>query len=149
MENQPSELTFQIGLSVQQLEPQHLRLKRDGMRAVEAGAMGLVDDRIRILRLLGHSADGSFEAVALSPNRVAILGRGCDRLTIEAVRRRYTGTFPNARPAQTLLTVNGLKALLRRTVGCQTVPFVRVGGCTLPQEGRSALSPRRWRRCDG
>ena len=31
MEDEPSELAFEIGLHVQQLEPQHLRLERDGV----------------------------------------------------------------------------------------------------------------------
>jgi hypothetical protein len=38
------------------------------MRPVEAGAVGLVNDRGRVLRLLGNGADGSLQ-VALSSGR--------------------------------------------------------------------------------
>lgn len=45
VEDEQPELALKIGLHLQELEAQHLRLERDGMRAVEAGGKSFVDER--------------------------------------------------------------------------------------------------------
>jgi Magnesium chelatase, subunit ChlI len=55
---------YSLGAMRQQLGMQHLRLNRDGVRAVEASAVRLVPDGARVLRLLGNGLDRSFEDVA-------------------------------------------------------------------------------------
>lgn len=41
------ELAFEIALHLQELLPQHLCVKRDRVRTIEAGINGLVDERAR------------------------------------------------------------------------------------------------------
>ena len=43
VEDELPELAFEIGLHIQKLEPQHLRVNRERMRPVEAGGESLVN----------------------------------------------------------------------------------------------------------
>lgn len=61
VKDEPTEFSFEVGLHVQQLKAKHLRLERDGMRAVEASVVGFVHDGARVLRLLGNGSDGTFQ----------------------------------------------------------------------------------------
>jgi len=67
VEGERPELAFKVGFHVQQLEPEHLRLERDGMRPVEPGRESLVNDPARHCRLLAHDLDGPLEDVAFPP----------------------------------------------------------------------------------
>jgi hypothetical protein len=52
VEHQLPELSLEVGLHLQELEPQHLRVNRNRMGAVQAGVECFVEDRARGRRLL-------------------------------------------------------------------------------------------------
>lgn len=66
VEHPVSELALEVCFHLEQLEPKHLGLKRDRVRAVEARGESLVNKRISLRRLLGHSVDGPLEDVTVS-----------------------------------------------------------------------------------
>jgi hypothetical protein len=47
VEYEITEASFEVGLHLQQLKPQHLRLQGDGVRSVEASLECLIDDCTR------------------------------------------------------------------------------------------------------
>jgi hypothetical protein len=49
---------------------QHLRVERDGVRAIETRAVGLVHDRVCRSRLIAHGSNGSLQDVSLAAHRV-------------------------------------------------------------------------------
>jgi hypothetical protein len=52
VEHQLPELSLEVGLHLQELEPHHLRVNRNRMGAVQAGVESFVEDRARGRRLL-------------------------------------------------------------------------------------------------
>jgi len=64
VKDESAEFSLQIGLHVQQLKAEHLRLERDGMGAVKASVVSLVHDGACVLRLPGNRSDGAFGDVA-------------------------------------------------------------------------------------
>jgi hypothetical protein len=59
VDHELSELPLEVGLHTKQLQPQHLRVDRDLMRAVEAGSDRLVDECVGLRCLLAYSFDGA------------------------------------------------------------------------------------------
>jgi hypothetical protein len=55
------ELPLEVGLHLEELLGQHFGLECDRMRAVEASDESLIDDRVRLRRLLAHRSDGPLE----------------------------------------------------------------------------------------
>jgi len=68
-------LAFEVGLHLEQLEPQHLRVDRDRMIA-STGSLRFIDEIVGLRRLLAHGMDGSFEDVAVTLNHGSIVVRG-------------------------------------------------------------------------
>ena len=56
-EDEPLELALQTCLHLEQFQPQHLHVDRDGVRPTEPGLDRLIDDGIRGRRLLGNCRD--------------------------------------------------------------------------------------------
>src|SRR4029453_16981203 len=65
VEDEDLELALEIGLHLQELEPEHLRVDGDRMIA-STGSLRLVDELVGLDRLLGHRPDGVLEDLALS-----------------------------------------------------------------------------------
>jgi hypothetical protein len=63
--NEVLKLTFEIGLHLQELEPEHLRVDRDRMIA-STSSLRLVDEIVGLHRLLSDGVDGVLEDLALS-----------------------------------------------------------------------------------
>jgi hypothetical protein len=63
------ELALEIGLHIQELEPEHLRVDRDRMIASTC-RLRLIDELVGLDRLLGHGPDGVLEDVAFSSSHV-------------------------------------------------------------------------------
>jgi hypothetical protein len=69
------ELALEIGLHLQELEPEHLRV--DGDRMISpTGSLRLVDEFVGLDGLLGGGADGALEDVALATCHCEMLARG-------------------------------------------------------------------------
>jgi hypothetical protein len=59
------ELALEIGLHLQELEPEHLRVDRDGVIA-STSSLRIVDELVRLRRVLSNGVDGVLEDLALS-----------------------------------------------------------------------------------
>lgn len=87
VEDELAELALEVGLHVQELEPQHLRVDGQRMGPVEAGVKSLVDELVGLRRLLGQSPDGSLEDVAFTRGMAGIVrARPDHRAWVEAGR---------------------------------------------------------------
>lgn len=71
VEDELAELSLEIGLHVEQLQAEHLRVDRERMRSAEAGGERLVDEAVSLRRLLGNCGDGVFEDVTFPPSHEA------------------------------------------------------------------------------
>jgi len=77
VEREVLELTLEIGLQLQELEPKHLRV--DGNRMVAStGSLRFVDELIGLDGLLGQSPDGVLEDLAFSASHAKRLGHKDD-----------------------------------------------------------------------
>ena len=63
------ELALEVGLHLEQLEAEHLRVNRDRMIA-STGSLRLIDELVGLDRLLGHGPDGVLEDLAFSASHV-------------------------------------------------------------------------------
>jgi hypothetical protein len=63
VEDEVLKLTFEIGLHLQELEPEHLRVDRDRMIA-STSSLRLVDEIVGLHRLLSDGVDGVLEDLA-------------------------------------------------------------------------------------
>jgi len=66
VEREVLELALEVGLHVQQLEPEHLGVGDERIGPAVAGADRLVDEGVGLRCLLSYNADGMFEDVALA-----------------------------------------------------------------------------------
>ena len=64
VEREVLELALEVGLHLQELEPEHLRLDGDRMIA-STGSLRFVDELVGLDRLLGDGADGVLQDLAL------------------------------------------------------------------------------------
>ena len=71
------EFALEVGLHLEQLEPQHLRVDRDRIIA-SAGSLRLVDKLVGLRRLLGDGVDGMFEDFAFAAGHIQMLGDTSD-----------------------------------------------------------------------
>jgi hypothetical protein len=67
VEGEVLELAFEVGLHLQELEPEHLRVDRDRMIA-STRSLRLVDELVGLDGLLGDGPDGVLEDLAFSPS---------------------------------------------------------------------------------
>jgi hypothetical protein len=72
-------LTLEVGIHLQKLEPQHLRVDPDRMIA-STGSLRFVNELVRLDSLLGDGPDGVLEDLAFSPSHVRKLERLTDML---------------------------------------------------------------------
>jgi hypothetical protein len=96
VEGEVLELALEVGLHLQELEPEHLRVDRDRMIA-STGSLRLVDELVRLRRLLGDGVDGVLEDLAFSSShdakarpylRPQSLGTsGLDGLEVDPIQR--------------------------------------------------------------
>lgn len=90
VEHELLQLTLEVSLHVQKLQPEHLRLDRDGVGAVQPGIERLVHDRVCGSGLLGDQSHRKLKDVALAPPHDAMLKRRTD---IATPRRNSGGQF--------------------------------------------------------
>jgi hypothetical protein len=60
VEGEILELAFEVGLHLQEVEPKHLGVDGDRM-ITSTGSLRLVDELVRLRRLLGNGVDGVLE----------------------------------------------------------------------------------------
>jgi hypothetical protein len=65
VEGEILELALEVGLHLQELEPEHLRVDRDRVIA-STSSLRLVDELVGLRRLLGDGVDGVLEDVAFA-----------------------------------------------------------------------------------
>jgi hypothetical protein len=75
VEGEVLELALEVGLHLQELEPEHLGVDRDRMIASTSG-LRLVDELICLDGLLGHGPDGVLEDLAFSASHGRMLSLG-------------------------------------------------------------------------
>ena len=80
VEGEVLELTLQIGLHLEELEPEHLRVDGDRMIA-STGSLRFVDEIVGLDGLLGDGVDGLLEDLALALLHGRMLARGDDAHT--------------------------------------------------------------------
>src|SRR5262245_15567038 len=127
------ESSFEFGLGLQELEPQHLRRDRHGVIRRQS-AHRLVDDQARIRGLSGDRGDGSFEDLAVRRRHGPMLRGGPD-----SASRRHLGGPQGQGPAW-LLNRYGAPDRRRRPTTSQEVAGRALDGCA---EG--VLTPRKRR----
>jgi hypothetical protein len=74
VEGEILKLALEVGLHLQELEPQHLRVDRDWV-IPSIGSLRLVDELVGLHRLFGDGAEGLLEDLALSACLPSMLGR--------------------------------------------------------------------------
>jgi hypothetical protein len=86
VENEVLQLTFEVGLHLQELESEHLRVDGDRMIA-STGSLRLVNELVGLRRLLGDGVNGVLEDVALSAHMVGGSAFGRERNVFECADR--------------------------------------------------------------
>ena len=79
VEDKVLKLTFEIGLHLQELQAQHLRVDRNRMIA-STGSLRLVDELVGLDGLLGDGVDGVLEDVPLSLRHGRMVGEHHDAM---------------------------------------------------------------------
>lgn len=75
IEGEVLKLAFEVGLHLEELKPQHLRVNRDRMIA-STSSLRLVNELVGLDSLLGDGVDGPLEDVALPrPHAEMLVGR--------------------------------------------------------------------------
>ena len=79
VEDKVGEFALEVGLHVEELEPEHPRVDRDRMGTVEAGGDCLVDELVGLRRLLGDAPDCPLEDAAFASDHGGMVRRpkGC------------------------------------------------------------------------
>lgn len=73
-------LPLEVGLHLEELLAQHLRLERDRVGAVESGGECLVDDGVWLGGLFAHGSDGPLEDVSLLAHQRRLAMRSASAL---------------------------------------------------------------------
>ena len=79
VEDEVLKLVFEIGLHLEQFQPEHLGVDHERIRAAVPERDRLVDEVVGLRCLLGDCVDGPFEDLALLPSHGAMLGDAGDR----------------------------------------------------------------------
>jgi hypothetical protein len=75
VEEEPIETALEIGFHVEEFEPEHLRVDRERVGAVEAAGDRLVDERVGLRGLLGDDANRPLEELTLPEALQAVMRR--------------------------------------------------------------------------
>ena len=117
VEDEVLELALEVGLHLQELEPEHLRVDRYRMIA-STGSLRFIDKLVGLRRLLGNGPDGALEDLAFSPGHCEMPARG-------SVDRGY-GVCPRSGSCSYVSRIRD--AARHGRVGCAGAREERCGG---------------------